>query len=81
MNSVLEVMILQRVHCLDEAHKAEVLDFVEYLSAKESKNPDLGQSLQEIDPLRDLAQFIGNPAIITEDGVTFQRRIRDAEWR
>ncbi len=33
----------------------------------------------EIDPARDLAKFIGTEPI-AEDGVAFQRHIRDTEW-
>lgn len=36
-------------------------------------------SWPEIDPARDLAKFIGTEAI-AEDGVAFQRHIRDTEW-
>jgi hypothetical protein len=79
MNSVIETNIIEYLHRLDERHKAEVLDFVEYLSNKKSKA--VGEvNLMEIDPARDLTKFIGVHPIIAEDGVAYQRRIRDAEW-
>ncbi len=34
----------------------------------------------EIDPQRDLAQYIGRARGFPEDGVAYQRRIRDEEW-
>ncbi|HLA34782.1 MAG TPA: hypothetical protein VJ001_07940 [Rhodocyclaceae bacterium] len=48
--------------------------------------PNLGtvhadaSSWPEIDPARDLAKFIGVSTGFPEDGVAYQRQIRDTEW-
>ncbi|CAK0748846.1 conserved hypothetical protein [Gammaproteobacteria bacterium] len=78
MNTAIETAIVERLHCLDEHRKAEVLDFVEYLAAKSSTaSPPV--SWPEIDPSCDFSRFIGTEPL-AEDGVAFQRHIRDTEW-
>lgn len=77
MNTAIEASIIEHLHRLDEQRKAEVLDFVEYLAAK--PNAASVVNWPEIDPSRDLAKFIG-VATFPEDGVAYQRRIRDTEW-
>jgi len=79
MNTAVETVIVERLHCLDEHHKAEVLDFVEYLVTKfRTTSPTV--SWPEIDPSRDLAKYIGVDTGFPEDGVSYQRQIRDTEW-
>jgi len=80
MNTVIESHIIEYLHRLDECHKAEVLDFVVCLVEKKTKTVAGEGTLLVIDPARDLAKFIGPSPIIAEDGVAYQRRIRDAEW-
>lgn len=77
MNTAIEASIIEHLHRLDEQRKAEVLDFVEYLAAK--SNAVSAVNWSEIDPSRDLAKFIGT-ATFPEDGVAYQRCIRDTEW-
>ena len=51
---------------------------MEYLATKSNAaSPVI--NWPEIDPSRDLAKFIG-VATFPEDGVAYQRRIRDTEW-
>lgn len=78
MITAIETSIIEHLHRLDEHRKAEVLDFVEYLAAK-SNAAAPAVNWPEIDPSRDLAKFIG-VATFPEDGVAYQRRIRDTEW-
>lgn len=78
MNSAIETSILEHLHRLDERRKAEVLDFVEYLSTKSTASP-LADSWPSLDPVRDLARFQG-ALQFDEDAVAYQRRIRDSEW-
>lgn len=78
MNTAIETSIIEQLHRLDERRKAEVLDFVEYLAAKSNvASPAVNWPV--IDPSRDLAKFIG-ATTFPEDGVAYQRRIRDTEW-
>ncbi len=78
MNTAIETSIMEHLHRLDEHRKAEVLDFVEYLAAKTSAASPAA-NWPEIDPSRDLARYIGT-GTFPEDGVAYQRRIRDTEW-
>lgn len=77
MNTVLENAIIDKLHGLDEQHQAEVLDFVEYLTAKLNSIRQFPGQI--IDPQRDLSPFIGVKTF-TEDGIAYQRCIRDNEW-
>ena len=79
MNTALEIAIIEQLHHLDEHRRAEVLDFVEYLIAK-SKTAAAATPWPQIDPARDLAKFIGVATGFPEDGVAYQRQIRDTEW-
>ena len=79
MSTAIENAIVERLHCLSEARQAEVLDVVEYLASK----PGPASSAVEwssIDPLQDLAKYIGVSTGLPTDGVAYQRQIRDAEW-
>lgn len=78
MNTAIETSILERLHQLDDNHKAEVLDFVEYLATK-SNVASLAVSWPNLDPAHDLARFQG-VLQYGEDAVAYQRRIRDGEW-
>lgn len=78
MNTAIETSILERLHQLDESRKAEVLDFVEYLATK-SNVASPAVSWPNLDPARDLVRFQG-ALQFDEDGVAYQRRIRDSEW-
>lgn len=78
MNTAIEASIIEQLHRLDEQHKAEVLNFVEYLAQK-SNAATATKEWPTIDPARDLAKFIGKHPF-PEDGVAYQRRIRDSEW-
>ncbi|MBI3480073.1 MAG: hypothetical protein HY016_06930 [Nitrosomonadales bacterium] len=78
MNNPIESSIIERLHRLDESRQAEVLDFIEFLAAR-SIAASSAANWPEIDPSRDLAKFIG-VATFSEDGVVYQRRIRDTEW-
>ena len=79
MSAAIEANIIEKLHQLSEYRQAEVLDFVEYLATK-SKVPPLAADWPQIDPSRDLAKYIGTAAGFPEDGVAYQRQIRDAEW-
>ena len=78
MNTAIEANIIEQLHRLDERRKAEVLDFVEYLASKSNAAPP-AENWPSIDPSRDWAKFIGKHPF-PEDGVAYQRRIRDSEW-
>lgn len=79
MDSAIETSILERLHRLDESHKAEVLDFVEYLASK-SKSDAPSETWPSLDPVKDLVRFQG-ALQFDEDAVAYQRRIRDSEWK
>ena len=78
MNAQLETAIVDRLHQLDERHLSEVLDFVEFLAARRVSG-EMNADWKQIDPSRDLARFVGTIPF-PEDGVAYQRRIRDTEW-
>ena len=78
MNSAIETSIIEHLHRLDDQRKAEVLDFVEYLAAKSSVAAR-ADDWPFLDPASDLARFVGTVPF-PEDGVEYQRRIRDSEW-
>ena len=93
MSTAIEIAIAERLHRLDEQRQAEVLDFVEFLAIKSraaapQNHPRRFDPMRysgtvqwpEIDPSRDLAQFIGFATGLPEDGVAYQRQIRDTEW-
>ena len=78
MNTALETSIIEHIHRFDDTHKAEVLDFVEYLFTKYNATaPAVNWPL--IDPTRDLPRLVGTVRF-PEDGVIYQRRSRDSEW-
>lgn len=79
MSATLEANIIEQLHRLDEQRQAEVLDFIEYLASKSKVVPKPGD-WAPIDPSRDLARFIGVATDLPEDGVAYQRQIRDTEW-
>lgn len=79
MSTTIETAIIERLHRLDDRLQAEVLDFVEFLAAK-SKTTSTAADWPEIDPARDLAKFIGIATGFPEDGVAYQRQMRDTEW-
>jgi hypothetical protein len=77
MSTAIEAAIVERLQRLDEHRQAEVLDFVEYLAAKSGT---AAGDWPQIDPSRDLARYIGVATGFPEDGVAYQRHIRDTEW-
>jgi hypothetical protein len=77
MSTAIEAAIVERLRRLDERRQAEVLDFVEYLAAKSGT---AAVNWPQIDPSRDLARYIGVATGFPEDGVAYQRHIRDTEW-
>ena len=79
MSAAIEASIIEHLHRLDDQRQAEVLDFVEYLASK-SKTASPAAARPQIDPSRDLAKFIGVATGFPEDGVAYQRQIRDTEW-
>lgn len=79
MSTAIEATIIEHLHRLDEQRQAEVLDFVEYLATK-SKTASPGVNWPQIDPSLDLAKYIGVATGFPEDGVAYQRQIRDTEW-
>ncbi len=79
MNSTVEAKILANLRLLDEPYQVEVLDFLEYLVAKSRATPKAG-AWPVINPSHDLAQYIGVATGFPEDGVAYQRQIRDTEW-
>jgi hypothetical protein len=79
MSAAIEANILEHLHRLDDRHQAEVLDFVEFLAGKSHVTAQAVEWPQ-IDPSRDLAQYIGVATGLPEDGVAYQRQIRDSEW-
>ncbi len=78
MSAAIEATIIEHLHRLDDQRQAEVLDFVEYLASK-SKTASPAVAWPQIDPSRDLAKFIGVATGFPEDGVAYQRQIRDTE--
>ena len=78
MNAQLETTIVDRLHQLDERCLSEVLDFVEFLATRHASG-ETNADWKQIDPSRDLARFVGTVPL-PEDGVAYQRRIRDTEW-
>lgn len=78
MNAQLETIIVDRLHQLDEHRLSEVLGFVEFLATRRASD-EVNAEWKLIDPSRDLARFVGTMPF-SEDGVAYQRRIRDAEW-
>ena len=78
MNAQLETTIVDRLHQLDERRLSEVLDFVEFLAARRVSG-EINADWEPINPSRDLARFVGT-ASFPEDGVAYQRRVRDSEW-
>ncbi len=79
MSTAIEIAIVERLHQLDEQRQAVVLDFVEYLARKARVTAPTAD-WPHIDPAHDLAQFIGVATGFPEDGVAYQRQIRDSEW-
>lgn len=79
MSTAIETAIVERLHRLDEQRQAEVLNFVEFLATK-SRAATPAVEWPHIDPSRDLAKYIGVAAGLPEDGVAYQRQIRDTEW-
>lgn len=79
MSAAIEAAIAEQIHRLDDQCQAEVLDFAEYLAAK-SKTTPAASNWPQIDPSRDLAKYIGVATGFPEDGVAYQRQIRDTEW-
>ena len=79
MSAAIEASIIEHLHRLDDQRQAEVLDFVEYLASK-SKTASPAVAWSQIDPSRDLAKFIGVATGFPDDGVAYQRQIRDTEW-
>ncbi|CAK0770395.1 conserved hypothetical protein [Gammaproteobacteria bacterium] len=94
MNAQLETRIIEQLHQLDERRLGKVLDFVRRQLHEKEKTPQFGNCkgmltiLVEdkkhcewplLDPARDFPRFAGTEPI-TEDGVAFQRHIRDTEW-
>jgi hypothetical protein len=79
MSATLEANIIKQLHRLDDQRQAEVLDFVEYLATK-SRVASSTADWPPINPSVDLSQYVGAVPGIPEDGVAYQRQIRDAEW-
>jgi hypothetical protein len=79
MSAAIEASIIEHLHRLDDQRQAQVLDFVEYLASKSGAAlPTVARP--KIDPSRDLAKFIGVATGFPDDGVAYQRQIRDTEW-
>lgn len=78
MNAQLETTIVNRLQQLDERRLSEVLDFVEFLSSRRV-SAEVNAEWESIDPSHDLPRFTG-AVPLPEDGVAYQRRIRDSEW-
>lgn len=79
MSTSIETAIFERLHRLDDQRQTEVLDFVEFLATR-SRATTPAVDWPQIDPSRDLAQYIGIATGLPEDGVAYQRQIRDTEW-
>jgi len=79
MSTAIEAAIVERLHRLDDRRQAEVLNFVEFLTTKSRTGTPVVEWPQ-IDPSRDLANYIGVATGFPEDGVAYQRQIRDSEW-
>ena len=92
MSTAIETAIAEQLHRLDDQRQAEVLDFVEFLAIKsraaapQNRSPEFDPmryrgtvQWPEIEPSHDLAQFIGVATGLPEDGVAYQRQIRDTE--
>jgi hypothetical protein len=78
VNTAIETSILECLQQFDDNRKAEELNFVEYLATKFNAS-HLAASWSNLDPAHDLARFQG-ALQFGEDGVAYQRRIRDSEW-
>lgn len=79
MSAAIEASIIEHLHRLDDQRQAQVLDFVEYLASKSgAASPTV--AWPQNDSSRDLAKFIGVATGFPEDGVAYQRQIRDTEW-
>ena len=74
MSSVLEAHIIKKLHQLSEFRQAEVLDFVDFLVAKNSQDKSLTNSNEQFDPMR-FSGTIDWPV----DGLTYQENMRK-EW-
>ncbi len=70
MSRTLEQSIVEKLQRLDERHKAEVLDFVEFLVRK-SEMPSSPVEWPEIDPMRDLARYLGVKTSFPSDAVEY----------
>lgn len=79
MGATIEATIIEQFQRLDDQRQAQVLDFVEYLATK-SRTALPAAVWPQIDPSRYLAEFIGVATGLPEDGVAYQRQMRDAEW-
>jgi hypothetical protein len=79
MSSTVEAKIHEKLRLLDEPHQEEMLDFLEYLIAKSGATSN-SLDWPVINPSQDLAQYIGIATGFPEDGVAYQRQIRDTEW-
>ncbi|MDD4964507.1 MAG: hypothetical protein PHI11_11390 [Gallionella sp.] len=69
MNTAIETRIIEQLHRLDASKQAEVLDFVEYLTAKFSQAT---VNWPMLDPAQDLAGFVGSVPV-DEDAVAYTR--------
>ena len=74
MSSVLEAHIIKKLHQLSELRQAEVLDFVDFLVAKNSKEINATSPNQQFDPMR-FSGTIDWPV----DGLAYQENMRK-EW-
>ena len=82
MKKSVETTIVKQLYRLDERKLLEVLDFVEFLTVKkDTKQQEIINETDwpQINPSHDLSHLIGS-VNFKEDGVAYQRRIRDEEW-
>lgn len=80
MNTRLTDSIAEKLKMLDEGQQTEVLHFVEALSkAGDSSTLHSVGTQSSHEPTSDVSDLLGSlpPG---EDGVVFQRRVRDHDW-
>ena len=74
MSTAIETTILEQLHLLDEDHKAEVLDFIQFLITKSKANSSSAKVTNEFDPMRYSGTVLG-----PVDGLAYQELLR-SEW-
>jgi len=79
MSTAIAAAIVDQLHHLDEQRQAQVLEFMVFLAAKYHATTQI-VGLPPINRSIDLSKYVGTVPGFPDDGVAYQRQIRDTEW-